>query len=140
MTHFNITLSLLLLVAAAPATAKVTVTTDKPVYVGGEVVTITIHNSGPGDVAFDVYPLYMIISSDTGRVIFGWDRVAQSTVFPAGHSEQFTRDTSVAPDPLGQYAVFLNLHLGVDVWTVYQLRSSVGIEAAAWGSVKALFQ
>ena len=140
MVRFNVVLSWWLLVAAAPVAAEVTVTTDKPAYVVGEVVTITIHNSGPGDVEFLAYPLYMIINSMTGNVIFGWDRVAQSTIFPAGHTEQFTRDTSLVPDGLGQYAITLNLHFGWDVWTSYRLRSTVDIESMAWGGIKALYQ
>lgn len=140
MTRFVLILSCWLLVAAAPVAAEVTVTTDKPAYVVGEIVTITIHNSGPGDVEFLAYPLYMIINSMTGNVIFGWDRVAQSTIFPPGHTEQFTRDTSLVPDGLGQYAIFLNLHFGWDVWTSYRLRSTVDIESMAWGGIKALYQ
>ena len=128
-----------LAVAALTGCASTPTPTAAPVT-AGEVVTITIHNSGPGDVEFLAYPLYMIINSMTGNVIFGWDRVAQSTIFPAGHTEQFTRDTSLVPDGLGQYAITLNLHFGWDVWTSYRLRSTVDIESMAWGGIKALYQ
>jgi len=121
--------------------ADVTVATDKPVYDPGEVVTITIHNSGPGPVDFEAYPLYMIVSSDTGQVIFGWDRIAQVTTFPPGHSEQFTRDTALVPDAPGQYAIHLNLGpIGHDVSTVYEIRYIVPTESTAWGLIKALYR
>jgi hypothetical protein len=141
MMHFRLVCSLLMLIACTPVAAEVTVVTDKPVYDPGEVVTITIQNSGPEVAGFDAWPLYMIISSETGSVIFGWDRVALVTIFPPGHTEQFTRDTGLVPDSPGQYAIHLNLgQIGTDVGTVYQVRYPAATELSAWSGIKALYR
>lgn len=126
----------------ASAAGEVTVATDKAVYTVGEDITITIHNDGPGDVDFCAWPLFAIISHGTGFVVYGYDRVAQSTTFPAGHGEQFTPEI-VSPyyAPWQTYYVILNVaHWLSGPETQYELRPALPVTSPTWGAIRALYR
>lgn len=131
-------LSLLTLLAAS-ALAEVTITTDKIAYLTGEIVQITIQNTGPFDTAFNSDPLIQLHNMDTSECLFGCVGLAVMTPFPAGSTEVINHDTGQYSDPVGNYRVYVNI-TGLPVFTDYAVTGEVGTEAMSWGTIKALYR
>ena len=129
----------LLVLAASSALAEVVITTDKPAYLMGEIVQITVQNTGPLGTDFVSAPFVSIYNVDTNECLLGCVGLPVVTPFPAGATETYAWDTGWNPDPVGTYRVFANI-LGVTDFAQYTLTGEVDIQAVSWGAIKALYR
>ncbi len=129
---------ILLLCLSCVALAEVTMTTDKPSYVVGEVVEVTAHNSGPEDLFFDWYPLWSFWNVDTGECISWCDHLPLTEPFPNGGSIFINHDTGYDPDPPGTYRVELSMTDGPSV--TYALTEAIPNEQSSWSTLKSRYR
>jgi hypothetical protein len=133
------------LVAALPASAQLTVATDKPEYIPGELVQITIHNAGPGVAVFSSEPPLAIWHLATGECCHGCTGLPVITTLAAGASRTFAFDPLGCPigDPFGLYEVVV---AGASpdpdpvLTTTFTVLDIVGAERLAWGWLKGLYR
>jgi hypothetical protein len=134
--------ALVMLSAILPATlaaAAVSVSTDKDSYVVGEVVQVTVHNSGPEDLEFVSIPLIAIANTGTQECIYGCAGLPVVTPFPAGDTVTESWDTGAGPDEIGTYVVTPHI-LGDDSSAQYILSAGVPETDSSWGAIKALYR
>ncbi len=129
--------ALLLAGTTYPAFAEITLTSDKPVYVTGEIVHLTAHNAGPADEEFVSSPVFVIFNTDTDECVWGCAGLPVLTPFVAGETVTMDWDTGFVPDEPGNYAV--GLAVSGSPTTTYTLIAGVGSIPTAWGTVKARY-
>jgi hypothetical protein len=131
-------LLLTLLTLGGAALADITLNTDKPEYLVGEIVHITAHNNGPNVELFLSAPYFLIYNDDLNECVFGCAGLPVVTPFEVGETVTMEWDTGFFPDIPGNYSVSVAVTGGTTV--SYLLNAPVSSEGRSWGGVKALFR
>lgn len=129
---------ILLLCLSGVASAEVTMTTDKPSYVVGEAIEVTVYNSGPEDLFFDWFPLWSFWNVDTGECISSCEHLPLNEPFPNGGEIVIGYDTGSNPDPPGNYRVELSMIDGPSV--TYTLTAAIFNEQSSWSILKSQYR
>lgn len=133
------------LAIALPASAQLTVATDKPEYLPGEIVHITIHNAGPSAAQFVSEPPLGIWHVATGECCFGCTGLPVVFDLAAGASLAFGYDPLQCPldDRAGLYHISLagsSPDPGSILSTTFTVLSTVDVERRSWGAWKSRFR
>jgi hypothetical protein len=131
-------LTLFALATATAALAGITLTTDQPAYVVGDIVHITAHNNGPDLEQFMSDPFFFIHNDDLDECVFGCVGLPVITPFEVGATVSMDWDAGFFPDAAGNYSVSLATASGPTV--SYILNAPVSTETSSWGRLKALFR
>lgn len=140
-----IALATVCLVVALPASAQLTVTTDRPEYLPGEIVLITIHNAGPSVAQFVSEPPLTVVQVATGECCFGC--VGLPVVFDLAPGATILRTYDTASCGSGGLTGEYRLTLagasgdpGSILTASFLVREAVEVEPAGWGTVKGRFR
>ena len=134
--------TIVLILAATTAVAQLTVATDALQYSESDILTITIHNAGPGPGHFISYPAYIINHLESGLCVDAC--VALADVWDMLPGEKITAwfDLDLFPIPLGIYRVELtgtSADPGSILSCDFELIDVLAAGSGSWGSVKALY-
>ncbi|MDO9694097.1 MAG: hypothetical protein Q7W56_05150 [Candidatus Latescibacteria bacterium] len=137
-----IAMTIVLGLAATTAVAQLTVATDATQYTQSDIVTITIHNAGPGPGHFISDPAYIIHHLETALCVDAC--VALAVVWDMLPGEKITAsfDLDLFPIPLGMYRVELtgtSTDPGSILSCDFELLDVLAAGSGSWGSVKALY-
>lgn len=138
-----IAMTIVLILAATTAVAQLTVATDATLYTQRDIVTITIHNGGPGPGHFISYPAYIINHIETALCVDAC--VALAVVWDMLPGEKITAsfDLRMFPIPLGMYRVELtgtSADPGSILSCDFELIDVLAAGSGSWGAVKALYR
>lgn len=120
-----------------PAAAQLTLELDADEYTVGDMIQITITNTGSQDIEFWSAPPWCVYNIDDGCM---FSAVPSSSTFGAGETLIEYFDTSSPVLTPGECAVFIDWHLGGEdfLTTVYfYLEDSVDNESMDWSTLKA---
>lgn len=130
------TLLVVSLLAAVVATAGLT--TDKSMYLVGEIVHVTYTNNDglPQTIGPD-YAFRIVHMSSGLQVMF--DDFWVGTVLLPGESISSPHLTGMLPDPMGEYFAWCKVGSWV-YYESYQLEEGIAAEVKTWGDLKRLYR
>lgn len=141
----RITYAALLLPAfmALPALAQLTVQTDRDQYEVGAVVTIVVHNAGPGAATLTWDPPVTILRVEPPLCMGFCMGFARVWMLPSGGTLMYTHDTAARPDPPALYEVHLagsSPDKGAVLTCEYVLQPTVSDRVSVWGTIKCSYR
>jgi hypothetical protein len=131
--------SVVLLLPFAASRAEVSLSTDKNHYEVGEVVHISIHNSGPENLYFSSYPFVVAATTNPPQCVYGCVGLPVVTDFPADTTAEDSWDTGIGEVPPGEYRIAPSI-TGVDVSTTIHLHEKLGSGDPTWSMVKGQYR
>jgi hypothetical protein len=133
------------LATAAPAQLT-TVETDAATYDPGQTVRITIHNPSDQTATLNSVPGYAILHEETGNCMYGCLGLPDLTILEAGENIVHNWDTSIHPDPVGTYTVFVH-EVGTGAppdpappSITYTLGNPTANKRKAWSGIKSFYR
>jgi len=127
-----------LLGSVSPASAAITIYTDKAEYALDETVFISVHNDGPDDTAFSSWPFVYITEVNSGECYYGCAGLPVVTEFPASTTANDSWDVGASGAPPGTYRIEVNV-LGTTVSTTVRVYEVLPTDSPAWSTIKAQY-
>lgn len=130
---------------ALPASAQLTVSTDRPEYQPGEIVRITIHNGGPSVAHFVSEPPLTVVHVATDDCCYGcvglpvlFDLAPGATI-----SSMYDTASCGSGNLVGEYLVTLagaSGDPGSVLTATFLVLDAIQVEPVGWGAVKGRFR
>lgn len=136
-----------MLIAALPASAQLTVVANQSDYYLGEIVHLTIHNTGPHVAVFLSVPVFAVMRVSDGECVFGCVGLPVLTQMSVGETWHLDFDTSACSTPgpglFGMYRVDLmgsSSDPGSVLSTTFRLYDALDVQPLAWGTLKGTYR